>query len=313
MKQKILITGTTGFIGDNLIPRLTKKYEVHTLERYVTGRYTLDKQDIITHYANLTDYNKVRQIVKEVQAEYVIHLGAISAVSFSYDHNIEVSEVNYLGSINLAEACRELVQGFKQFIFAGTSEEYGMTLQNPRQKLTETSPLQPNSPYAVSKVAVDNYLQYMDMAYQFPYTIMRPFNTYGRLQNNHFLVERVMTQMLQGNKVYLGDPDAIRDWLFVDDHVNGYLKALGNPKAINQTFNLCTGTGYTIRETAEIIAEATNFKGEIIWHTTPPRPLDAKILIGDNSKAKKYLGWKPKWDFKGGIKMMLEIYRMAGR
>lgn len=307
--EKILVTGATGFIGKELIAKLKDKYEVHTLERYVTGRYSLDN-NTINHYANLTDYPAVKTIIREVKPDYVIHLASISAVSFSYEHPIEVSEVNYIGSVNLAEACYKEVPDFKQFIFAGTSEEYGMTLSSTKNKLSEDSPLMPNSPYAVAKVAFDNYLKYMRMAYNFPYTIMRPFNTYGRKDNRHFFIERTITQMLsdlEGN-VYLGDPNAVRDWVYVDDHIEAYIKALGNEKAIGQAINICTGKGYTTKETAELIANQIGFKGKVIWHSTPPRPLDAKILIGDNSKAKQVLGWELKYTLPKGLKDTIEYW-----
>jgi len=308
--ERVLLTGATGFIGKELLPKLLEKgYEVHTIERYVTGRYTLDqKNSIIKHYASLTDYNKVRAIVKEVQPNAVMHLAAISAVSFSYDNYIEVSDVNYLGSVNLAEACRQEANNFKQFIFAGTSEEYGLAILSKDKKLTEESPLIPNSPYAVAKVAFDYYLHYMGMAYDFPYTILRPFNTYGRKDNKHFFIERTITQMLSQDKVYLGDPDAVRDWVYVDDHINAYLIALGNKKAIKQVFNICTGKGYSTKETAELIAKLTGFKGEILWNQTPNRPLDAKVLIGDNSKAKKLLGYEPKYSLGEGLKRTIDYW-----
>ena len=310
MDEKILVTGATGFIGKELIARLKDKFEIHTLERYVTGRYSLDS-NTINHYSNLTDYSAVRKIMIGVKPDYVIHLAAISAVSFSYEHPIEVSEVDYIGSVNLAEACYKEVPDFKQFIFAGTSEEYGMTLKTTDKKLAEDSPLTPNSPYAVAKVAFDNYLNYMGMSYNFPYTIMRPFNTYGRKDNKHFFIERTIMQMLSNpeGKVYLGDPDAIRDWVYVDDHVEAYVKAIGNPKAIGQAINICTGKGYTTKETAEFIAKLTGFKGEIVWHATPPRPLDAKILIGDNSKAKQILGGKPKYSLDEGLKKTIDYWK----
>jgi len=313
--ERVLITGTTGFIGKALLECLPKdKYEIHTLERYVTGRYTLDQnKNIIRHHANLLDYAHVRHIISEVKPNIVVHLASISAVSFSYDHPIEVSEVNYVGSVNLAEACYREAPEFKQFIAAGTSEEYGMTLTDAKHKLTEDSQLKPNSPYAVAKAAFQHYLEYMGLAYNFPYTIMRPFNTYGRKDNNHFFIERTITQMLSQDKVYLGDPTAVRDWLYVDDHVNGYLKALGNKKAIGEIINICTGKGYTTKETADLIAKLTQFKGQILWHSTPKRPLDAQYLIGGNTKARKLLDWKPKYGLDAGLRLTIAHWRKGSK
>ncbi len=308
---RVLLTGSTGFIGEQRTPALLKSgYEVHTMERYVTGRYSLaQSRDMIKHYANFTDYPAVRLAVKEIRPDYVVHLGAISAVSFSYDHYVEVNEVNYIGTVNLAEACRREVPSFKQFIFAGTSEEYGMALKDDKDPLRENSELMPNSPYAVAKVASDYYLRYMYMAYQFPYTILRPFNTYGRKDNAHFFIERTITQMIDGGEVSLGDPNAMRDWLYVDDHVTGYMKALGNEKAIGETIQLCTGKCYTTEKTAELIAKATGFKGDIHWHSSQPRPLDAKVLVGDNSKARELLSWTPQYSLEDGLKETVKYWK----
>ncbi len=306
--EKILLTGATGFIGRELLPRLVSEgYEVHTLERYVTGRYSIDCNAAV-HYANLEDTIATREAVKNIQPDYVIHLAAISAVSFSYNHYAEVSQANYLGSVNLAEAClREA--NLRAFITAGTSEMYGMTLTDRNSHLSETHPLTPNSPYAVAKAAFSSYLQYMRMAYQFPFIEMRPFNTYGRKNNTHFFIERTITQMLSRSEVVLGDRATIRDWLYVDDHVEGYLKALKSPKAIGEAINLCTGVGYTTEETAGIIAGMLGFRGTIRWNSSEHRPLDAKILIGANTKAKRLLGWEPRHSLGDGLAKAIGYWR----
>jgi nucleoside-diphosphate-sugar epimerase len=222
---------------------------------------------------------------------------------------LEVSEANYLGTVNLAEACYREVPHFKQFIMAGTSEEYGMTLKNVKERLTEDSELNPNSPYAVAKVAADLYLRYMHKAYRFPITIMRPFNTYGRKDNVHFFIERTITQMLNGKKVLLGDRTTVRDWIYIDDHVDAYVKAVGNSKAIGEAIQICSGRGYSTEDTAKLIAKLTNFKGDIIWGSTPKRPLDARILIGDSSKAKKILGWEPNYTLEQGLKKTISYWK----
>ena len=316
--DKILITGTSGFIGQELSRMLlSDKHEIHQihhLDRYVTGKYRHyqnEKTDKVTkHYVDLKDEYALVSAVRELSPDYIIHLASISPVAYSYDNYMEVSNVNYLASINLAEAARK-IPNFKQFIFAGTSEEYGMTLTDKKHKLTESAELKPNSPYAVAKVSADLYLQYMGQAYGFPYTVIRPFNTFGRKDNDHFFIEHTITQMLKNpnGEVLLGDPATVRDWLYVDDHVSGYMKALGNKKAIGQKINICTGKGYTTRETADIIAKMAGFDGRIVWNSVKKRPLDAKILIGDNTKARKLLGWEPKYDLGKGLEKTISFWK----
>ena len=304
--MKILVTGGSGFIGKALLPRLAELgHEVHSLERYVTGRYILGARTNVV-FGDLRDGFSIRKIIKEIQPEAVIHLASISPVSYSYDRPQEVFEVNALGTINLAETCLREVSRFKHFIYAGTSEEYGNQDKSPT---TEDTELRPNSPYSVSKVAADKYLQYMRDAYGFPVTILRPFNTYGRRDNTHFVIERTITQMLQGKTVKLGDPTPIRDFLYIDDHVNAYLTCLDNPKARGEVFNFCTGRGVSIRELVELISQLTGFEGGIQWNTIPARPLDIKKLIGSYEKAKRVLGWQPKYSLEEGLKKTVNFWK----
>jgi len=297
--MRILVTGGLGFIGNHLIPRLINDgHDVYNLQRYVTGKYVLGAQQIAkTVYGDLREPYQIMQIVKEVQPDTCIHLGALTAVSYSYEHPHEVTETNLMGTISLAESCLRIPH-FKQFIFASTSETYG---NGPTPK-TEDTPQNPNSPYAVSKLACEKYLMYMKDAYDFPITILRPFNSFGRIDNKHFIVERTVTQMLEGKVVRLGDPSPIRDFLYVNDHVDAYLTCLGNPKAVGEVFNFCIGKGISIKQLVELIREITYFEGEINWGTIPQRPLDIDVLIGDNRKAKQVLGWSPKYSIEEGLK-----------
>jgi nucleoside-diphosphate-sugar epimerase len=306
-KERVLVTGTTGFVGSNLVPRLVEKgYEVYSLERYVTGRYALgQRREVKTVFGDLRDGYAIKKIIREVRPGIVIHLAAISPVSYSYDHPQEVVETNLLGTINLAEACLHEVTNFKQFLLGSTSETYG---NGPSPKREDT-PQNPNSPYAVSKVTTEKYLLYMLSAYQFPLTILRNFNTYGRRNNTHFIVERIISQMLTGKTVELGDPDPIRDLVYVDDHVNAYLTCIDNPKAIGETFNFCTGVGTSIKSLADIIAKLSGFDGEIFWNTIPDRPLDIKVLVGEYGKAEQLVGWKPKVTLEEGLKNTIDFWK----
>lgn len=305
--MRILVTGTSGFIGSYLTDKLVERGEdVYSIERYVTGRYYQIRRNLVrTLYADLTDYSAVRRILREVQPEYVVHVAAISPVAYSYEHPLEVLNTNFNATINLAEACRTEVYHFKQFLFASTSETYG----NGPDPKTESTPRNPNTPYAVSKAACEDYLRYMWEVYRFPVTILRPFNTYGRHENTHFVVERAISQMLTQREVMLGDPKPTRDLLYVHDHVNAYLTCLDNSKAIGETFNFCTGRAITIGELVKMLAKMVGFKGQILWNQIPTRPLDIVHLTGSYAKAKRVLGWQPKYELEGGIPLVIDYWR----
>lgn len=306
-RLRVLVTGATGFIGGHLVPRLVERgCDVYSLERYVTGRYVLgQRREVKTVFGDLKEYFAVKRIVQEVQPDVVIHLAAVSPVAYSYDHPHEVIETNLLGTVNLAESCLREVPDFKQFLFASTSETYG---NGPTPK-TEETPQNPNSPYAVSKFASEKYLLYMRDAYSFPVTILRNFNTYGRKDNTHFVVERTIVQMLQEKNITLGDPTPVRDFQYVDNHVNSFLTCLDMQEAKGEIFNFCTGRSISIKQLTELIGELIGFNGEIIWNTIPARPLDIKELVGDYSKAKRLLGWEPKVTLEEGLRLTIDFWR----
>ena len=306
--MRILVTGATGFIGSRLLERLAEQggHDLFSLQRYVTGRYVLGADHRVkTIFCDLRDSFAVRSAMREVQPEVVFHLAAVSPVSYSYDHPIEVLDTNLNGTVNLAESCLREIPHFKQFLFASTSETYGNS-EGPR---SEDTPQFPNSPYSVSKQAAEKYILYMYDAYKFPGTVLRPFNTYGRRDNTHFMVERILVQMLRGDTVKLGDPTPERDLIYVEDHVDAYLSCLNHPKALGQTFNFGTGEKITVGAVAEKLAALTGFKGEILWNTIPKRPLDIQILYGDSTKAKTVLGWNPKYSLDEGLRLTMEFWK----
>lgn len=313
--MKVLVTGGSGFVGSHLIPKLVEMgHDVYSMLRYSTGRYVLgEMKNVKTVYADLRESFRVGEVIRSIQPDVVFHLAAISAQSYSYAHPQEVMETNYLGTINLAESCYKLVPHFQQFIFSGSAEEYGV--QPYGVPIREDAPLNPHSPYAVSKVCADYYLSYMWYAYQFPATIMRAYNTFGRKENPHFLVERVISQMVDGKSpVTLGDPEPVIGWMYIDDHVNGYLAALKNrDKALGERFNLSASEGYSVREVALKCAELTSYKGDILWDTIPERPIRVTWLVGDPSKAEQVLGWKAKVSLEDGLKRTVSFWKKRVR
>jgi nucleoside-diphosphate-sugar epimerase len=307
--MRILVTGAVGFVGSRLLELLVERgeHDLYALQRYVTGRYVLGAdQGVKTVFCDLRDHFAVKNVIHEVQPEAVFHLAAISPVSYSYDHPNEVIEANLIGTVNIAECCLREAPHFRHFLFASTSETFG---NGPVPKREDT-PQAPNSPYAVSKHAAEKYLLYMWDAYKFPVTVLRAFNTYGRRDNTHFLIERMLVQMLRDKVVKLGDPTPERDLLYVDDHVNAYLSCFDQPKeAIGEAFVFCTGKKISVREVAERLREITGFRGEIRWDTIPRRPLDIQVLYGDAQKAKSVLGWQAKISLDEGLRRTADFWR----
>jgi len=309
--RDILLTGTTGFIGSELLPLLENQgYRVFTLERYVTGRMgRMRNPSDNLWFADLKDVWSLTKVIQKIQPDIVIHLGAITSVEYSYRHPQEVLETNFLGTVNLAELCRRYVPNFQQFIFASTAEVYGVCEElNKDETLTD---LYPNSPYSVSKYASEKYLQYLHKAYNLPITIFRMFNSYGRKRDNFFVVEKTIDQMLHEETCYLGDPEPVRDFLYYPDQLNAYLAALENPDAIGETFNVCSGIGVSIQELADQIAELTSFKGSIVWRSMPRRPLDIMHLVGSNKKIHHILDVPKPIPLDEGLTKTIELWRNA--
>ena len=146
--------------------------------------------------------------------------------------------------------------------------------------------------------------------------VVRPFNTYNRahVRQRHYVVEKIITSMILGaERIHLGDPNTVRDFLYRDDHVEGYIRVLetaleDKERIIGETFNLATSRGVTIRELVEIARKLTGWDGEVVWYTHI-RPADIRKLIGSYEKAKKKLGWQPKHTLEEGLRKTIDEWK----
>ena len=311
--MKVLVTGATGFIGSELVKRLRKqRHDVVSLVRYTAGgRYDYyGRGDVVM--ADLRDRETLDARVREVDPQVVFHLAAQSAVAYSFQNPVDVHCTNLLGTIALAEAARKC-PALRLFVHASTSEVYGRATVFPTP---EDHPLGATSPYAVSKIAAEEYLRVLMGMGALPVTIVRPFNSYGRalVGNSHFVVERAITQALQGGKVHLHNPEPRRDFMFRDDHVAGYgliMNAVDEGRDLaGETINLTTGLSYRIDEMTMAVAEAVRrlMGKEVIchFHREPDRPLDISRLEGDATRAWEVLGWVPEDSLETGIAKAVE-------
>lgn len=254
----------------------------------------------------MTDHERVASVLKKVDPEIIVHMAALSSVGYSYSSPTEVFRVNALATINLIERCREVLPNLKHFIFSSTTEIYGVTNDRP---VVETTTAMPNSPYSVSKFSADRYAQFVWMGYQFPITTMRSTNSYGRVNDVNFLVEKTIMSMLTGKTVKLGDPSPIRDFMYVDDHVSAYMAVLNNrEKSLGEIFNISTHESHKIVEVVHMIKRLTGFTGTIQWGHDK-RSLDIIDHRINSDKIRNMLGWAPKYSLEEGLKLTIEKLR----
>ena len=306
--MRILITGVSGFIGQHLVDALAD-HEVFGLYERPTS---MAKNPLIPsdrrYLCDLRDTSQVEYVVDRVQPDVVLHLAARSEVANSFANYREVSDINYVGTVTLAEACRKFCN-LTLFVMASTMETYGH--QDPAGgPFTEDTPQYPMAPYAVAKLATEKYLSYMAYAYGFPSTVLRQTNSYGRTDNDFFVVERIISQMLRGNICNLGDPEPMRNFLWIGDLVALYRSIVDQPmKAAGETFVTGPDNALTIRNLASQVRDIIGWDGTVAWNTIPRRVGEIYYLNSDPAKAKSMLGWEPQVSLDEGLRRTVEIWR----
>ena len=317
--KKILITGITGFIGTHLALRL--KQEGHIVygitKPSVTKNLALFKEflaDVKIINCDISDYYSTYNIINKIDPDVIVHLAALSPVRDSFEKPFSYINTNIVGTTNIVQSLLKLQNHEeKKLIYASTAEVYG----EQKSKLTkEDVALNPTSPYAITKAATDMYVRMVSNIYGLNTTVMRCTNTYGRKFDTSFFVEYLITTMLKKGKVYIGAPNSIRDYMYVDDHVNAYMQAIRLDHKSGEAFNFASQNEMTNKEVAFKIANALNFDtSNIILGKYPPnyplRPLesDQTFISLNTTKAKRILKWKPQVSFKEGLNKTIEYWK----
>ena len=212
-----------------------------------------------------------------------------------------------MGTINLVHSLLEMPDAkSRKLIAASTAEVYGMQERKP---FKETLPLNPTSPYAVSKAAMDMYLRMASSAYSLNCIVLRPTNSYGRKFETGFIMEYLVTTMLRGARAYVGAPDSVRDYMHVDDHVNAYILAAEKQTTPGEVYNAGSGRGISNRDLALLIAKTIGYdEKRITFGSYPPgypmRPISGEqpYIVLDSSKITNELGWRIAINLERGIK-----------
>jgi dTDP-glucose 4,6-dehydratase len=227
----------------------------------------------------------------------------LSGIPYSYSHPREVIETNTVGTLNVLLASR--AAKVERLLITSTSEVYGTARTVP---IDEEHPLQAQSPYAASKIAADKIAESFYRSFTLPVTVVRPFNTYGPRQSLRAVIPTIITQALRSDVVRLGSLTPTRDFTFVEDTVEGFIKAAESPRAVGETINLGTNSEIAIGEVAQRIIALCGRPARVEQEPQRLRPEGSEVnrLWSNNAKAKTLLGWTPKVSLDEGLRRTIE-------
>ncbi|MBC2856157.1 SDR family NAD(P)-dependent oxidoreductase [Cetobacterium sp. 2A] len=298
MKEKILITGATGFIGANLARRLLKEdYEVNILTRETSNMWRL--KDI---YLNLVDWKvdlnereKLKNIIKKIRPDYIIHLAIYGGRPNEKDTK-KIMESNLQGTINLVDACKEI--NYKIFINTGSSSEYG----KKDKPMREIDICEPTNIYGIAKVGATLYCNYIANRDNKNIGTLRLFSPFGDYEDKGRLFPDIIVNALKNKDIELANPNSVRDFISIQETIDLYLKIIKeNLNIKGEIFNCAYGEQHSVEYVANKIIEITNTASKLKFGAILGRDSDTTSWVGDISKAKDKLGWSPKSKFEDSL------------
>ena len=305
MSEKILVTGGAGFIGSHIVDIYVENgYKVFVADNLSSG-----KKENINKKADFVKIDirdkKLKDLINDEKINYINHHAAQISVSKSVKDPYYDADVNILGTVNILESC--IKSKVEKIVFASSGGTvYGEISKFPA---TERLPLEPVTPYGISKATIEHYLKFYYREYKLKYVSLRYSNVYGPRQDPHGeagVVAIFCNLMIKGDVPTInGDGKYIRDYVFCTDVARANLLAL--KKHITGSFNVGTNSGTDVNELFQYIAKLFNFKGKPEYG--PARPGDIRKSILSYESIKNKLNWKPEVKLKEGLEKTLDFFK----
>lgn len=296
----ILVTGASGFIGANLYKGIAAvRDDVYAVVNRQKGWRLASEKNERVIAVDFNDFAATKNLVNSVAPQTVFDCVAYGAYSFEEDTNL-IYQTNFQAIVNLVSLLA--AQPFVAYIHAGSSSEYGTNCAAP----AEDSVCEPNSPYAVSKVALAGYLRFMGKQREFPCVNLRLYSVYGPLEDTSRLIPNLLRQALDGKLPAFVDARTSRDFVHVDDVCAAFVMAAVkmHPGIYGESFNIGTGTRTTIAELADVTRKVFGVSVEPQFGSMEGRAWDLTEWYANPQKANEQLGWKPLTKLEEGLRTM---------
>ncbi|MGC9124155.1 MAG: NAD-dependent epimerase/dehydratase family protein [Thermoplasmata archaeon] len=309
MKKTILITGATGFIGSNLTHYLIESGEkdIHIFIRKNSNLWRIKDiiQKLNVYEVDLLNKEKLKKVIYEIKPDLIFHNAAYGVTHRSQQDIDLLINTNFIGSVNLLNILKEL--GFKSFINAGSSFEYGLL----SKEYEEDDLPNPIDVYGVTKLAFTNYCRMLSLTEGLPIVTLRLFSTYGYYESPLKLIPYLIINMLKNNEIILNTPYAKRDFIFIEDVIDAFIKTAEKIQKIpNGTIiDIGSGNEYNVLEVFEILNNIMGSKSNY--------KLSDNYLLKDKShiwkakikKAKEIIDWEPKYNLEEGLAKNVDWFK----
>ncbi|MCM8758628.1 MAG: NAD(P)-dependent oxidoreductase [Candidatus Omnitrophica bacterium] len=305
--KKVLVTGATGFIGANLTRMFIEiGAKVYIFTRPTSKKWRINDilKEVREYGVDLLDFDRLQQSILEIKPDIIVHTAVYGGYPFQ-KNEIDIILNNIIGTVNLVNACTRVE--FECFINTGSSSEYGFKTK----PMVEENLPEPIDTYGISKLSSTLYCQMKAKNENLPIATLRLFSPYGYYEEKTRLIPYVINCCLTERNPRLSSPNPVRDFVFIEDVLTAYAKAIELIENIKgEVLNIGFGKQYSVKEVVNEILELTGGKVKPEWGTIANPRKEPNYWQADISKAREKLKWQPTYDLRKGLKKTIEWFKL---